>query len=144
MIGSRPNILAFAAALSLGGCTAAKATYHLVEAGQDTLLTEQTDAPELAVYEWTKAEQYRIKAREEWSHSDFGAAEDFARKASEWAAKADEVAKKAEKAKMAEDMPDLVPEEVERGGEQPEPGIQGGEKIDVDELNDDLDEEDQP
>ena len=46
-----------------------------------------------AVYEWTMAESYMLKAREEYSNSSFESAEILAQEAMDWLGKAQNAAK---------------------------------------------------
>lgn len=74
--------------LALTGCTAAKATYHLVEAQQAVTRAESHRAPELAVYEYTLASRYLAKAEEEAGSSQFRTSVELSRLSSEWSDKA--------------------------------------------------------
>jgi hypothetical protein len=74
-----------AVVLSLVGCTAAKSGVVLVQAEQAMLEAQAARAPKNAVYEYTLADAYRKKAREEWGNSSYGAAEELAAEALEMA-----------------------------------------------------------
>lgn len=118
---SRTLMLLVAANLALAGC-AARSTVQMVQAEQALYLARQAEAPERAVFEWTLAEQYMEKAREEWSHSDYGPADDLARKAIDWAQKAEAAASDLESYERMETSPDVVPEERETGASEPVEG----------------------
>ena len=126
---SRPLLLAALLPLTLLGC-AARSTLQIVQAEQAIYLAREAEAPERAVYEWTLAEQYMQKAREEWSHSDYGPADQFARKAVDWAGKAELAAAEGQSYERVEASPDVVPEERAPSG-MPEPGVdEGGDSED--------------
>ena len=60
----------------LTGCVAAaRGTYHIAQAEQAYALAQQAEASEYAVYAWTMAEAYMLKAREEYALADYQAAE---------------------------------------------------------------------
>ncbi len=48
-----------------------------------------------AVYAWTMADSYMKKARDEWGHSDYEAAEALMKKAETWANEAIQIARTA-------------------------------------------------
>ena len=96
------------------GCTAARGTYHMVEAEQEFYLARQIEAGESAVYAWTMAESYMQKAREEFSSSDYEAAEVLAAEAERWSIKAREQAETIEKRLIFDGDPALVPDEIHR------------------------------
>jgi len=75
------------------GCTAVKSGVVLVQAEQALMDAEAARAQAGAVYEYTLADLYRDKAREEWAASQFAAAEELAARAVELA---DEAREKAE------------------------------------------------
>ncbi len=107
---SRPLLLAAVLPLFIGAC-AARSTVQMVQAEQAIYLAREADAPERAVYEYTLAQQYLDKAREEWSHSDYGPADEFSRKAIDWAGRAEEAAANSSNFEQMESSPDVVPEE---------------------------------
>jgi hypothetical protein len=81
-----------AAAGVLAGCGPLKSTSHLLDAEVQILAARTAGAEKLAPYEWTAANLYIHKAREEVSYSDYQAGVDFAEKASRFAAQAREQA----------------------------------------------------
>lgn len=95
------------------GC-AAKSAVVLIKAEQAVYQAKVDGAPEMAVYEWTHAEQYIKKAREEWGTSDYEVANHYANKAEEWAEKADEKARQIERNELLEQMPEAVPDQVDQ------------------------------
>ena len=74
------------------GCAAVKSTVHLAQLEEAWVDAEAANAAERASYEYTMAEQYRLKAHEEWGGSDYGAAETLARQALLYAQQAEELA----------------------------------------------------
>ncbi len=86
------RLFAFAALLSLAGCTAIKSGVVLVQVEQLMAEAEAVGAPSQATYEYTLADAYRRKAREEWGGSSYRAAEDLAEEALELANRAIEQA----------------------------------------------------
>lgn len=83
-------LLAVAGALS--GCGPIKSTSHLLDAEVQIQAARTAGAPRLAPYEWTAANLYIHKAREEVSYSDYQSGVDFAEKASRFANEAREKA----------------------------------------------------
>ena len=81
-------LLSVSALLLLGACTAVRGTVKLAQAEQAVLLARQAGAPERAVYAFTRAEAFMVKAREEWGYADYGAAEALCSEATTWADKA--------------------------------------------------------
>lgn len=81
-----------AAAGALAGCGPVKSTSHLLDAEVQIQAARTAGAPKLAPYEWTAANLYIHKAREEVSYSDYQAGVDFAEKAARFAAEAREKA----------------------------------------------------
>ena len=77
-----------AAAGSLAGCGPVKSTSHLLDAEVQIQAARTAGAEKLAPYEWTAANLYIRKAREEVSYSDYQAGVDFAEKAARFAAEA--------------------------------------------------------
>jgi hypothetical protein len=112
--------------MALGGCTAVRASYYLLDAQRKFESAVNAGAEQRAPYEFTLAEQYLQKAREEDGYSDFGAAEMLSRKSIEYAAAAFEKA-------SDEGRPDvsgaesIVPEEKKE-----EPPKEQGPDIDID------------
>jgi hypothetical protein len=79
-----------AAAGVLAGCGPVKSTAHLLDAEVQIQAARTAGAERLAPYEWTAANLYIRKAREEVGYSDFQAGVDFAEKAARFAAQARE------------------------------------------------------
>ena len=77
-----------AAAGSLAGCGPVKSTSHLLDAEVQIQAARTAGAEKLAPFEWTAANLYIRKAREEVGYSDFQAGVDFAEKASRYATEA--------------------------------------------------------
>ena len=74
------------AALPLaGGCTAVTSSYHLVDAELTVIRARNYGADEHAVYEYTMANRYLDKAREENGYAEFRMSSELAQTASEWA-----------------------------------------------------------
>ena len=76
----------------LTGCASIKATVPMAQLEQAMLDAEAARADQNAVYEYTMAEQYRLKSHEEWGHSDYGPAEELAKAALQYAADAEKMA----------------------------------------------------
>ena len=113
----------------LTGCVAAaRGTYHIAQAEQAYALAQQAEASEYAVYAWTMAEAYMLKAREEYALADYQAAEQLAAQAAEWSAKARDIA--ARRGVMPENPLDVVPESVQRV-EEADPLFDNTEEEDV-------------
>ena len=81
-----------AAAGALAGCGPLKSTSHLLDAEVQIQAARTAGAEKLAPYEWTAANLYIHKAREEVSFSDYQAGVDFSVKASRFANEAREKA----------------------------------------------------
>mgnify|MGYP006971765417 CR=1 FL=1 len=124
-------------ALPATGCTAAKSTYHLAQAEQSIYLIKDSETPDSARYEWTKAQEFMKKAREEWGYADYGPAEDFSRKTVEWTDQATQVNRAAAKRQEAEEMPSLVPEEVERTQVEDREILNREDKLELQDLEED-------
>ena len=83
------RIPALLALLCMMGCYAAtRSTVDLVKVEQKIAQAKAADAHRRAVYSWTMADAYIKKARDEWGHSDYEAAERMMRQAETWADKA--------------------------------------------------------
>lgn len=93
--------------LLLSGC-AARGTYHLVQAQAAVDLARADEAEDLAVYAWTMADSYLKKAREEYFHADYEAAERYAALAEEWAHRARDVVRAIDDPMNS--APDALPE----------------------------------
>lgn len=81
-------------------------TYLILVASSELDGAEAAEAPKFAPYEYTAAQQYLQKAREEQGYADFGAAIEYAFKAQELAEKGRE---RAEKVKRDQQPPPGVP-----------------------------------
>ena len=78
----------------LPGCYAAtKATVDLAGAQQELEAARSQGAPERAIYAWTMADEYMKKAKDEWSRSDYQAADKLLKQARHWADQATSIAK---------------------------------------------------
>lgn len=122
------TLLFLVAALPLTGCGAARSVYYLWDAQRDVKAAQEVGAPEKAVYEYTLAHEYLMKAKEEAGYSDYHASEILARKATTFADKAAEVAQygTSERDLMLEEMDEVVPDEV-----SPKPPAQGDPDDDI-------------
>ncbi|MDQ3262665.1 MAG: DUF4398 domain-containing protein [Myxococcota bacterium] len=89
-------ILPGALLAALTACGPVQSTAFLLDAEVQIEAARTAQADKLAPYEWTLANLYIHKAREEVGYSDFEAAVDFARKASLNANEARKVAMGAE------------------------------------------------
>ena len=88
------------AAIALAGCAACgpvQSTAHLLDSDVQLEAARTAQADKLAPYEWTSANLYLHKAREEVGYADFEQAVSYAAKASKFANAAREVAMKAVK-----------------------------------------------
>ena len=95
--------------LVLGGCYAGvRGTVKLVEADQELAKARAAGAQSHATYEWTMADEYMKKARDEWARSDFQSAEQLTKKAKKWAADAATVARTSAPIEHIDDL-DVVP-----------------------------------
>ncbi|MBF5042685.1 DUF4398 domain-containing protein [Aggregicoccus sp. 17bor-14] len=79
-----------AAAALLAGCGPVQSTAYLLDADVQIQAARTANAERYAPYEWTAANLYLRKAREEVGYSDFQAGVDFAEKASKFANEARE------------------------------------------------------
>ncbi|HYO73668.1 MAG TPA: DUF4398 domain-containing protein [Archangium sp.] len=77
-----------AAAGAVAGCGPLRSTTNLLDADVQIQAARTAGAEKLAPYEWTAANLYIRKAREEVGYSDFQAGVDFAEKAARFAAEA--------------------------------------------------------
>ena len=82
------TVVAVAGALS--GCGPVKSTSHLLDAEVQIQAARTAGAEKYAPYEWTAANLYIHKAREEVGYSDYQSGVDFAEKASRYANEARE------------------------------------------------------
>ncbi|KFE72366.1 DUF4398 domain-containing protein [Hyalangium minutum] len=74
-----------AVAGALAGCGPVRSTANILDAEVQIQAARTAGAEQKAAYEWTAANLYIHKAREEVSHSDYQAGVKFAVKASEFA-----------------------------------------------------------
>jgi hypothetical protein len=81
-----------AVAGALSGCGPIKSTSHLLDAEVQIQAARTAGAEKLAPYEWTAANLYIHKAREEVGYSDYQSGVDFAEKAARFATEAREKA----------------------------------------------------
>jgi hypothetical protein len=95
------------------GLLVARSIYHLGQAEQAVIMAKDSEAADLAPYEWTMTQEYILKAREEWGNAAFGDAEELSKKANEWAARAEQAALRLHRYKEAEGMHEFVPEEID-------------------------------
>jgi hypothetical protein len=100
--------------LALSGCAAGKSAYYLWSAEQAFRDTVAMEAEAKAVYEFTLAHEYLLKAREEQGYSDYGEAEELARASLDWSSKAQAVAEygTTERDLMLREMGQEVPDEA--------------------------------
>ena len=89
--------------MTLGGCYAAtKSTVDLTNAQQQFEIARSAGAPERATYAWTMADEFLKKAKDEWSRSDYEAADSMLKKAIHWSNQATAIAR-ANRAESAGD-----------------------------------------
>src|SRR4051812_15057396 len=79
----------------LAGCGPVQSTAYLIDADVQLEAARTAQADKLAPYEWTSANLYLHKAREEVGYSDFEQAVTYAQKASKFALAARENAMKS-------------------------------------------------
>ena len=91
---------ALAAALSLSACGPVRSTAYLLDADVQIQAARTAGAEKYAPYEWTAANLYLRKAREEVGYSDFQAGVEFSEKASRFANEAREKALAAAAAEL--------------------------------------------
>lgn len=96
-------VLGLSAVLTGTGCGPIISTYLIVSAQADLEGAKAAEAEKYAVYEYTAADQYLHKAREEQGYADFGPSIDFAYKAQDLAAKA--LARAQDEKKRLADQP---------------------------------------
>jgi len=82
------TLMASAFMLSVTGCAATHTAIQITKANQAVTRAKDRGADEYAVYEYTMAEHYLTKAREEAGASDFKDSVTLAHGAAEWADKA--------------------------------------------------------
>lgn len=88
---------------SLGACGPLQSTAFLTDAETMLEAARAAEAEKLALYEWTAANLYLHKAKEEQGYSDYEHAVDYAKKAVELATQARDVAQKAGKKSTVDD-----------------------------------------
>ena len=108
--------------LNLLACAALKSTVHLAQIEEPYFDATTAGAADLAPYEYTLAEQYRLKAHEEWGYSDFGASEELARMAVQYSEDALKQAQYGATDEGAEERHELIEEmEADEGLLEDEP-----------------------
>jgi hypothetical protein len=83
-----PLVLALVALASLPACGPIQSTSALIEADVEIEAARSAGAPTSSTYEYTAAEAYLLKAREEASKAQYESATDFASKARDLAKEA--------------------------------------------------------
>lgn len=123
-----PRVLLMLGLLAVSGCYAGvRGTVKLMEGDQELAQARAAGAQARAVYEWTLADEYMKKARDEWARSEYESAEKLVVKAKRWAAEADRAARNSA---PLEDL-DSVPE-AEMNLPAPEPKSQEADTWDDD------------
>ena len=95
--------------LALAGCGPTQSTALIMDADVQLESARVADAPKLSPYEYTAAEAYLHKAREEQGYSDFEVSIDFARKAVKFANEARQKAMAAKAEGALPNVPSLPP-----------------------------------
>ncbi len=90
-----PRLLLALALAATAACGPVMSTSHLLDADVQLEAARTAQADKLAPYEWTAANLYLHKAREEVGYADFEQAVTYASKASKFANAARDVAMKA-------------------------------------------------
>ena len=93
--------------LASSGCAAGRSTYFMAKSMEPLTTTEASDAPDLAIYAWTMADQYRKKAWDEWCSSDFEEAERLTKLSVEWANKAQKIAASGGAVQLLDEKPTM-------------------------------------
>lgn len=93
----RHSLFAAAVLTFCAACGPVQSTAHLLDADVQLEAARTAQADRLAPYEWTSANLYLHKAREEVGYADFEQAVTYAQKASKFASAARDVAMKAVK-----------------------------------------------
>jgi hypothetical protein len=91
-------------------CGPVQSTYLIVSAQAELDAARAAQADRYAPYEYTAADQYLAKAREEQGYAEFGAAVDFAYKAKE-------LAKEGKKRSLSKQQDETPAELLETGGQ---------------------------
>src|SRR3954468_12972336 len=89
------RLVAFLGLAGLAACGPVQSTAYLIDADVQLEAARTAQADKLAPYEWTSANLYLHKAREEVGYSDFEQAVAYAQKASKFANAAREAAMKS-------------------------------------------------
>jgi hypothetical protein len=112
--------------MALSGCYAAtKSTVDLSGAQQKLEAARTAGAPDRATYAWTMADEFLKKARDEWSRSDYEAADAMIKKAAHWADQAMSIAQASGVDNAEDDFKDAeLPEE--ESAEEPTTTTQEG------------------
>jgi hypothetical protein len=131
------------------GCAAARSNYYLYDA-TDVILKAKAAGASEAVYEWTMATEFLLKAREEAGYSDYEYAETLARESIDWARRAQEAVevgitgREKDIEQMVEDAVEDVPEDFEDAAvpdNSSDNGIRIDEYEDMDDVIDFLEED---
>lgn len=91
----------------LSACAAGRGTYFLSKTVEPLTTARDSGAPESAIYAWTLADEYRRKAWEEWSSSDYEEAERLSQLAVEWSQKADNIARGGGAVQLLDEQPTM-------------------------------------
>lgn len=91
----------------LSACAAGRGTYFLAKSIEPVTTARDSGAPDTAVYAWTMADEYRRKAWEEWSSSDYEEAERLSQLAVEWSQKADSLARAGGAVQILDEQPTM-------------------------------------
>ena len=105
----RTALLAALFGLGLTACGPTQSTALIMDGDVQVEAARMADAPKLAPYEYTAAEAYLHKAREEQGYSDFEISIDFGRKAVKFATEAKKKAMAAKAEGALPNVPTLPP-----------------------------------
>ena len=114
----------------LSACAAGRSAYFLVNAERTYNSAREAKAEERAIYEFTLAQAYLDKAKEEAGYSRYSASEKLAKASMEYAAKAQELAE--EQGVNMDDADKIVPEEKKKEEEKEKNDTL--DNIDLDEI----------
>jgi hypothetical protein len=104
--------------MTLSGCYAAtKSTVDLSGAQQKLATARAAGAPVHATYAWTMADEFIKKARDEWSRSDYEAADALLKKAAHWADQATSIAQASGVDNAEDGFQDVDLQDEESAGE---------------------------
>jgi hypothetical protein len=98
-----------AVAVLAAACGPVQSTSYLMDTETMLEAARTAQADRLAPYEWTAANLYYAKSKEEVGYADFEQAVDYAKKAVDFATRARDVAVKAAKKLEAPSEPQVVP-----------------------------------